>query len=146
MLNLKMLDGRKWHDDEYDTDWGKTIEGYTEGFCYFYNNRSSGELPYPVLKRESDGLITFPPTDEGKPNWAGSWMSEFFGTPSIDYSIQKRTIIHAIELFEGNAGEFVSHGAFLSMHDFKTFKASWKTKFGGSSYGLMPIELEIPNA
>jgi hypothetical protein len=78
-MQIEKIEALEWVTNEFDCDWSdRSIRGYTQGQCWYYGGRSSGNLPYPILKRK-DGLVAFPPANPDNPFSDSVWIDEVFG-------------------------------------------------------------------
>ena len=71
----------KWESDPgYEIFWDteKDKHGLLHGACYYYGGSASGNWPYPIVQR--DGLVAFPPSDEGNPFSASQWLKRLNAT------------------------------------------------------------------
>lgn len=138
MINQEMLESLQWEHDDYDIDWCSPVNGYTEGACYYYGCRGDGNLPYPVLRRDIDGLVAFPPANKDDPFCSSDWLSEFRGK-----NPESKKMLVAVELIEGSPAGVIIHGIFLSMDSYNQFRATWTPAHGyGSSVQAVVAEIK----
>lgn len=71
MINYEMLNALDWQKEDVDCEWNTfSAQGFAYGYAYTYGRNNN---PYNAIKRESDGMIAYIPTNKGCSFSTSSW-------------------------------------------------------------------------
>ena len=74
-MNQEMLDALDWEEEkDIDCSWNVYAHGYAYGFAYVYGRNNN---PYSAIKRASDGMLAFIPTNKGEDFSTSDWTERF---------------------------------------------------------------------